>query len=72
MKKQLTVHSCDICDNVFESKDVGEYTSEKVSFMRVDGYYKPKTQAEINDICWNCSGEILKVFTKLKNEARKI
>ena len=72
MKMRLTVHSCDICGNVFEHKDVGEYTTEKVSFMRVDGYYKPEAQAEIKDICWNCSNEILKVFTKLKNETRKI
>ena len=65
--KTVSVYECDICSSEYKPAAVSERTPDIVSTIRIDGWYKPESQAVIKCICNTCSFEILKTIRKLEN-----
>lgn len=59
---------CDLCSKEYnpETTEVSEYSGERLTAMRIDGYYKPVSQAIIKCICLDCQSKILKVVNQIK------
>lgn len=66
--KKILVYICDICNKEYNPEDtkVSEYSGDIVSSMRIDGYYKPEEQANVNYICKHCSSAIVNVIYQRK------
>ena len=66
--KKISIFICDICNKEYNPEDtrVSEYSGDVVSSMRIDGYYKPEDQANINYICKHCSSAIIDVVCQCK------
>ena len=66
--KKITIYECDLCGSEYDPQSVQptEFGSEIVSYMRIDGYYKPEEQCKVADICKDCSDKIISLITDLR------
>ena len=61
-------YECDLCGEEYnpDTVAVSEYSPERLTAMRIDGWYKPEKQAIIRCICGECQAKILKVVREIK------